>query len=132
MVDSPIEQPAQVESAVSDEVRHAVVAAAAAAEPKPGDPDARFLLYLGPRNIMANAEQLKKRKPRDGEFPRAAISVAEWASCGIAATRTVEWNASNNFRVPVSDLSEAQINQLLGERANRFELVDGLGRRVDN
>lgn len=131
MVDSPIEQPAQVESAVSDEVRHAVVAAAAAAEPKPGDPDARFILYLGPRNLAANAEALKKRRPKLGEATATEITAEQWRQVGVAAERTLVWNVVNSWRIPTSQLSDAQISYLL-TNSKRFELVDGLGRRVDN
>ncbi|OBK04706.1 hypothetical protein A5746_10845 [Mycolicibacterium conceptionense] len=121
---APVED---AQPAVSDENRARAEAAAAA--PK-SDSGGKFVLYTGPRTAAANAEELKNRPTRLGEGTYAEITVQQWAEVGIHADRTLVWKLQNNFRVPASSLTDAQLDYLL-TNSKRFELVDADGNKVD-
>lgn len=114
--------------AVSDENK--AKAESAASAPKSSHPNARFVLYTGPRTAVANAEELKKRASRLGEGTYAEITPAQWAQVGIKANTAVVWRLQNNYLVPASELTDAQIDYLL-THSTRFELVDGAGMKVE-
>lgn len=121
---APVED---AQPAVSDEGK--AKAAAEAVAPQ-SDSAGKFVLYTGPRTAAANAEELKKRRSRLGEGSYAEISVQQWAEVGIAAERSLVWKLQNNFRVPASALTDAQLDYLL-TNSKRFELVDADGNKVD-
>ncbi len=130
----PIEAPEGAQSAVSDEDKakaEAESAAEARAAKAAESAEDRFILYTGPRNIVANTEELKKRSPRLGEGTAADISPQQWAQCGIKAKspETLVWNVFNNYRVPASKFSREQLEYLLAN-SKRFELVDKAGKKV--
>ncbi|MFV8173797.1 hypothetical protein [Mycolicibacterium peregrinum] len=120
---APVED---AQPAVSDETK----AKADAAAPKSADSGGKFVLYTGPRTAAANAEELKNRATRLGEGTYAEITVQQWAEVGIHAERALVWKLQNNFRVPASSLTDAQLDYLL-TNSKRFELVDADGNKVD-
>jgi hypothetical protein len=141
----PIEPPDSAQAAVSDveKAKADAEAAVAAAEAAKTAPDGRFVQYLVP---LLAAQQVVSRPsgaPSDGSpasriganSAETHITPEQWNSQGIPATTTLEWNMSNNWRVPVEQLTELQLNFLLvGDRKHngvRFELVDGNGNKVD-
>ena len=121
---APVED---AQPAVSDDNKAKVEAAAAA--PK-SDSGGKFVLYTGPRTAAANAEELKNRATRLGEGTYAEITVQQWAEVGIHAENALVWKLQNNFRVPASSLTDAQLDYLL-TNSKRFELVDADGNKVD-
>lgn len=113
--------------AVTDEDK--AKAEAAAAAPK-SDSGGKFVLYTGARTAAANADELKKRDSRLGEGTYAEITVQQWAEVGIHADCALVWKLQNNYRVPASSLTDAQLDYLL-TNSKRFELVDANGNKVD-
>lgn len=122
---APVED---AQPAVSDESKAKAEAEAAAA--KSADSGGKFVLYTGARTAAANAEELKSRPTRLGEGTYAEISVQQWAEVGIDAKHPLVWKLQNNFRVPASSLTDAQLDYLL-TNSKRFELVDADGNKVD-
>lgn len=122
-------QPAQSDQEKADAQAQAAVEAAAAKQPEASDE--RFVRYLGPQNIVKNAEALQTRAPRLGEGTYADMSPQDWSSVGISAKspETLVWNVFNNYRVPASKFSQDQIDYLLSN-SKRFELVDREGNKV--
>lgn len=51
------------------------------------------------------------------------ITSAEWRACGVRDQGDTQWNYLNNYRIPVSALSEAAIKYCL-EVDGRFTKVD--------
>lgn len=113
--------------AVSDADKAKVEAAVDAQASEGGG---KFVLYTGPRTAVANAEELKNRMTRLGEGTYAEITPQQWAEVGIAAENSLVWKLQNNYRVPASLLSAAQLDYLL-TNSTRFELVDADGNKVD-
>lgn len=122
-----IESTDTAQAAVSDDDKAA--AQSAAEKAKSSQPGGRFVLYTGPRTAAANAEELKNRQSKLGEGTYAEIKPEQWAEVGIAADKALVWRLQNNYLVPASDLSDAQLNYLLAN-STRFELVDGDGKPV--
>lgn len=122
---APVED---AQPAVSDENK--AKAEADAAAQKSADSGGKFVLYTGPRAAAANAEELKKRQSRLGEGSYAEITVQQWAEVGIDAKNSLVWKLQNNFRVPASALTDAQLDYLL-TNSKRFELVDADGNKVE-
>lgn len=121
--ENPITPPEGTPAVSDADKAKAHAEAAHAAKAKPGD---KFLLYLGPSNITKNKEDLKRRSTRLGEGTYAEITPQQWSSVGIPASATVKWHIGNNWRVPVSALSDAQVDYLLAN-SKRFALVDHNG-----
>lgn len=121
---APVED---AQPAASDEDK--AKAEAEAAAPK-SDSGGKFVLYTGPRTAAANADELKNRATRLGEGTYAEITVQQWAEVGIHAKQSLVWKLQNNFRVPASSLTDAQLDYLL-TNSKRFELVDANGNKVD-
>ncbi|OBC11437.1 hypothetical protein A5784_35155 [Mycobacterium sp. 852013-50091_SCH5140682] len=121
---APVED---AQPAVTDEDKAKAEAEAAAPQ---SDSAGKFVLYTGARTAAANADELKTRKTRLGEGTYAEITVQQWAEVGIEAKNSLVWKLQNNFRVPASALSDAQLDYLL-TNSNRFELVDGNGNKVE-
>lgn len=121
---------AQAQPAVSDVDKakaEAEQAAEVAAHPSKG----KFVLYLGPSNITAAAEELTTRTPKLGEGTFAEITAAQWTEAGVPSTRTHKWSLANSWTIAATQFSQEQIDYLL-ENSKRFELVDSEGRKVDS
>jgi len=126
---STIETPDAAQSVASDAEKAQADADTAAAEdanPNKG----RFVLYLGPRNIVAAGDDLKSRELQLGEGTYAEITPTDWKLGGIDAKRNFVWDISNNWRIPATHFTTEQLDYLL-TASKRFELVDGEGVRVD-
>ncbi|ORA25165.1 hypothetical protein [Mycobacterium aquaticum] len=121
---APVED---AQPAVTDEDKAKAEAEAAAPQ---SDSGGKFVFYTGARTAAANAEELKNRPSRLGEGTYAEITVQQWAEVGIEAKTSLVWKLQNNYRVPASALSDAQLDYLL-TNSNRFELVDGNGNKVE-
>lgn len=120
---APIETPEGAQSAPTDEER--AVAQAAAAEQASKDRSGNFLAYTG-----------HTRSAKDGGTI-ANISVSQWGELGCPGKVSHEWNLGNDFRLPVSQFTDAQIDYLLNRdpvytKRQRFELVDADGNTVDH
>jgi hypothetical protein len=141
----PIASPDQATQAPSDADKANAAAEAAAAAAAPPNPAARFVQYTVPRKAAArvvtrpSTEHPYAERPTEGGYAskigvasaRAEILPQHWAQLGIPATQKLVWEKGNNWRVPASRLSGEQLDYLL-HNDNRFELVDGAGRRVDS
>lgn len=129
MPEQRIEPVVAAQPAASDDDRaraDAAEAAAVAAHPNRG----QFVLYMGPRNVAAAAEELKKRAPKLGEGTFAQITATQWNQAGVPSDRSHTWNLANNWRIPATQFSQAQIDYLL-TNSRRFELVDADSSKVD-
>jgi hypothetical protein len=119
----------QAQPAASDEDKaRAEAAAAAAVESHPNK--GQFVLYTGPRNAAANADELQKRAPKLGEGTTAEISIAQWAQAGVTSTRSHRWSLSNSWRIPATQFTPEQLDYLQ-TNSKRFELVNEKGEKVD-
>jgi hypothetical protein len=129
MAEAKIQSPAQAQPATPDDEKAKAEAAAAAAVETHPNKD-QFVLYTGPRNAAAAADDLKRRLPRLGEGTVAEISVAQWGQAGVASKRAHRWSLANNWLIPATQFTPEQIDYLL-TNSTRFELVDGKGEKVD-
>lgn len=120
----------QAQPAASDDDK-ANAEAAAAAELEAHPSKGKFVLYLGPRNVTAAVDELKKRQPKLGEGTFAEITAAQWNQAGVPSTRTHKWSLANSWTIPATQFSQEQIDYLL-ENSKRFELVDSKGQKVDS
>jgi hypothetical protein len=125
---SPIEPPAAAQPAASDDDK-AKAEAAATAELQAHPHKGQFVSYTGPKQIAANADELRKRPPRLGEGTTAEITQVQWGQHGIDAKRTHTWNLANNWRLPATQFTTEQIDYLL-TNSKRFELVNSDGEKV--
>lgn len=127
-----IESPEAAAPAVSDDEK--AKADAAAAEQSAKDKSGNFVLYLGPSNaVRAHSLPDKERaaafqSPGVGSY--AEITATQWREVGIAADQTLTWSLQNNYRIPVSQFSKAQLDYLLDKDGHRFALVDAEGKQV--
>lgn len=120
--DNPIAPAEDAQTAASDDDKAKAAASAAAAEeahPSKG----KVVLYTGPRNVVANAEELKKRQPKLGEGSIAEITAAQWAQAGLQASHSHRWSLANNWRIPATQFTQEQLDYLAAN-SKRFELVD--------
>lgn len=131
-----VKSPDEATAVGSDEDK-AKAAATAAEQPK-ADPDEKFVLYTTPRNAAASVVSRPSGEQGDGSLASAVgvasavarITPADWNQVGISATDTLQWDFTNNWRIPASKLSHAQLDYLLRNSSKRFELVDGNGNQV--
>ncbi|TDL05454.1 hypothetical protein [Mycobacterium paragordonae] len=139
----PIEAPEGAAPAVSEDDKAKAAEAQAAKQAESGDKDARFVQYVIPLRAAQQVVSRPSGFQGDGS-PASRVGVAsaetsitpqQWNAVGIPASEPLVWNFDNNWRIPVSKLSDLQLNYLLTEdrRYNgvRFELVDGAGNKVD-
>lgn len=130
MAEPKIQPPVATQPATSDDDKAKAEAAATAAEaahPSKG----KFVLYTGPRNAAAAADELKKRPPRLGEGTVAEITATQWKQAGVPSERSHRWSLANNWRIPATQFTQEQIDHLLTS-SRRFELVDSKGQKVDD
>lgn len=130
-VGSKIQPVGLAQPAVSDDDK-AKAEAAAAAEVEAHPSNGKFVVYTGPRNAVAAAEELKTRQPMLGEGTLAEITAAQWSQVGVSAKRGHRWDLSNGWRIPATDFTQEQIDYLLTYSSRRFELVDSKGQKVDS
>jgi hypothetical protein len=59
-------------------------------------------------------EQVVKYEATGGthNFHAREITTAQWKKAGVEDQKTVRWDLSNNFQVPVSDLNDAALRLL--------------------
>lgn len=119
----------QAQPAVSD-VEKAKAAAVAAAEVEAHPNKGQFVLYLGPTNVAAAAEELKQRQPQLGEGTVAEISIVQWSQAGVGSKRAHRWDLSNEWRIPATQFTAEQLDYLQAN-STRFALVDAEGQKVD-
>lgn len=74
----------------------------------------RFVRYTGAREEWASMRR---------------ITSQAWATLGIKGVQTNVWSLSNDWRIPASQFSEAQLDYLL-DVDGRFELADAAGKIV--
>lgn len=139
----PIESPVGAAPAVSEDEKAAAQAQAAEQKTETGDQGERFVQYVVPLRAAQQVVSRPSGFQGDGS-PASRVGVAsaetsitpqQWNSVGVPATEPLVWNFDNNWRIPVSRLSELQLNYLLKDDRKyngvRFELVDGAGNKVD-
>ncbi|ANW64015.1 hypothetical protein BCA37_10780 [Mycobacterium sp. djl-10] len=107
-----IESPAAAQAVPSDPEKAAAEAAASAAEdahPLKG----KFVQYNGQR----------------AHGVEVTLTPQNWADSGVESTRTHVWDVGNDWQVPATQFTDAQIDHLLqlSRRYNRFKLVDAQG-----
>ncbi|OBK14090.1 hypothetical protein [Mycobacterium asiaticum] len=126
--------------AVSEEDKAKAEAQAAAADaPKS---DERFVQYLTPLRAANKAVTRPSGAGTGDGSPASRVGVASaeciiteqhWAQVGIAG-KSLVFSFDNNWRVPVSQVTDAQLKYLLNDdrRYNgvRFEVVDADGNKV--
>lgn len=141
---APIESPEGAAPAVSEEDKAKSDAAAAEQSSESGDRSERFVQYVVPLRAAQQTVSRPSGFQGDGS-PASRVGVAsaetvitpqQWNAVGVPADEPLVWNFDNNWRIPVSRLSELQLNYLLKDDRKyngvRFELVDGAGNKVDN
>lgn len=143
----PIESPDAAETAMSEEEKEQAEAdAAAAAAAEAADPTKRFVQYVVPKRAAGKVVSRPSTEPHAYASRAAVDTVAAQVGVASAVARihphhfeqlgieapsdTVVWNFDNNWRVPASRFSAAALDYLL-TNDNRFELVDGSGKKVD-
>lgn len=100
---------ADVKPAVSDETK------AKTAPPEPSKPRSRrFVRYTGAREEHASMRRIK---------------AAAWRELGIKAERTHVWELGNDWRIPVSEFTDPQLDYLL-DVDGRFEIINNDGQIV--
>lgn len=142
-------KPAQTEE---DKAKAAEAEAAKADEKKAAAADARFLVYTVPAQAAGKAVTRPSseahahavRADADTYANRVGVAAAlaritpqQWAALiDVENAPHTEWNADNDWTVPVDKMDPKQVEYLLTTDAKyngkRFELVDGNGRKVDS
>lgn len=130
--------------AVSEEAKAKAEAQAAEKASAAAESGERFVQYLTPLRAANNTVTRPSGAGAGDGSPASRVGVAsaesvitaaQWKQVGVEATGDVVWNFDNNWRVPASELSKAQIDYLLttDRRYNgkRFELVDAAGKAVN-
>ena len=109
---SEIEPVEQVKPAVSDEDK--AKAEATSTPVVPAKSGARFVRYTGAREEHASIRR---------------IAPDAWANVGVSTTRTDVWELGNDWKLPVGQFTQPQLDYLLNVDG-RFELADTDGKIV--